>query len=87
MTSKLTIFFFAFLPQFVHPGEHAATRLMVELSLVFTAVTFILSTVYGYFAAGMRRFVLGRPRVVAWVRRTFAASYVLLAGRLAAQDR
>jgi hypothetical protein len=35
----------------------------------------------------MRRFVLARPRVVGWVRRTFAASYVLLAGRLAVQDR
>ena len=32
-------------------------------------------------------YVLGKPMVVAWVRRTFAASYVLLAGRLAVQDR
>jgi threonine/homoserine/homoserine lactone efflux protein len=87
LNPKLTIFFFALLPQFVHPGEHATIRHMVGLSLVFMAVTFVVFTLYGYFAASMRRFVLGRPRVVAWVRRTFAASYVLLAGRLAVQDR
>jgi threonine/homoserine/homoserine lactone efflux protein len=87
LNPKLTIFFFAFLPQFVHPGEQAATSHMVGLSLVFMAVTFVVFTVYGYFAAGMRRFVLTRPRVVGWVRRTFAASYVLLAGRLTVQDR
>jgi threonine/homoserine/homoserine lactone efflux protein len=62
LNPKLTIFFFAFLPQFVHPGEHATTRHMVGLSLVFMAVTFIVFTLYGYFAASMRRFVLGRPR-------------------------
>jgi threonine/homoserine/homoserine lactone efflux protein len=87
LNPKLTIFFLAFLPQFVHPGEQAATGHLIGLSLVFMAVTFVVFTIYGYFAAGMRRFVLGRPRVVAWVRRTFAASYVLLAGRLAVQDR
>jgi threonine/homoserine/homoserine lactone efflux protein len=87
LNPKLTIFFLAFLPQFVHPGEQAATGHLIGLSLVFMAVTFVVFTIYGYFAAGMRRFVLGRPRVVAWVRRTFAASFVLLAGRLAVQDR
>jgi threonine/homoserine/homoserine lactone efflux protein len=87
LNPKLTIFFFAFLPQFVHPGEQGATRHLVGLRLVFMVVTFVVFAIYGYFAAGMRRFVLGRPRVVAWVRRTFAASYVLLAGRLAVQDR
>jgi threonine/homoserine/homoserine lactone efflux protein len=87
LNPKLTIFFFAFLPLFVHPSEPAATGRLVGLSLVFMAVTFVVFAIYGYFAAGMRRFVLGKPRVIAWMRRTFAASYVLLAGRLAVQDR
>jgi threonine/homoserine/homoserine lactone efflux protein len=87
LNPKLTIFFFAFLPQFVQPGEPAATWRMVGLSAVFMAVTFVVFAGYGWFAAGMRRHVLTRPRVLTWMRRTFAGTYVLLAGRLALQDR
>ena len=87
LNPKLTIFFFAFLPQFVHPDAPAATWSMVGLSAVFMAVTFVVFAIYGWFAAGMRSHVLSRPRVLTWMRRTFAGTYVLLAGRLAAQDR
>jgi threonine/homoserine/homoserine lactone efflux protein len=87
LNPKLTIFFFAFLPQFIHPSEQGATGHLVGLSLVFIAVTFIVFAIYGYSAARLRRFMLGRPEVVAWLRRTFAASNLLLAGRLAIQDR
>jgi threonine/homoserine/homoserine lactone efflux protein len=44
LNPKLTIFFFALLPQLVHPGEHATIRHMVGLSLVFMAVTFVVFT-------------------------------------------
>lgn len=84
---KLTIFFFAFLPQFVPSSASNASLTMIGLSLVFMAVTFVVFAVYGVFAATMRRQVIGRPRVVAWMRRTFAATYVLLAGRLALEAR
>jgi threonine/homoserine/homoserine lactone efflux protein len=86
LNPKLTIFFFAFLPQFVAGSGTAATLEMVWLSVAFMAVTFAVFAVYGIFAATMRRQVIGRPRVVTWLRRTFAASYVLLAGRLAIQQ-
>ena len=87
LNPKLTIFFFAFLPQFVPASDPNATLTMIWLSLVFMAVTFIVFAVYGAFAATMRRQVVSRPRVVAWMRRTFAATYVLLAGRLALEGR
>lgn len=87
LNPKLTIFFFAFLPQFVPASASNASLTMVWLSLVFMAVTFVVFAVYGVFAATMRRQVIGRPRVVAWMRRTFAATYVLLAGRLALEAR
>jgi threonine/homoserine/homoserine lactone efflux protein len=87
LNPKLTIFFFAFLPQFVQPGSDGAVLLMVWLSAIFMAVTLVVFSVYGVFAAAVRREVISRPKVVAWIRRSFAATYVILAGRLAAQTR
>jgi len=87
LNPKLTIFFFAFLPQFVPASDPNGTWLMIGLSGVFMAVTFVVFAAYGVFAATMRRRVIARPRVLAWLRRTFAATYVLLAGRLALESR
>ncbi len=60
---------------------------MVGLSLVFMALTFLVFALYGVFAATMRSQVISRPKVMAWLRRTFAATYVLLAGRHALETR
>lgn len=59
---KLSIFFPAFLPQFVSPAEARPTALMIELSLVFMALTFLVFALYGVCAAYARDQVLGRPR-------------------------
>ncbi len=87
LNPKLTIFFVAFLPQFVHPDEPNALWHMLGLSAVFMLVTLVVFAGYGVFAAAMRTRVLARPRVLTWLRRSFAGSYVLLAGRLAVTDR
>ena len=87
LNPKLTIFFFAFLPQFVDPGQPSTTAAMTGLSGVFMGVTLVVFAAYGLFAAAVRTHVVSRPRVVTWMRRTFAASYALLAGRLALADR
>jgi threonine/homoserine/homoserine lactone efflux protein len=54
---------------------------------MFMVLTFITFVFYGVFAAAMRNRVLSRPKVMAWLRRTFAGTYVLLAGRLALESR
>jgi threonine/homoserine/homoserine lactone efflux protein len=87
LNPKLTIFFFAFLPQFVDPGQPSTTAAMVALSGVFMGLTLVVFAAYGLFAAAVRTHVISRPRVVTWMRRTFAASYAVLAGRLALSDR
>jgi threonine/homoserine/homoserine lactone efflux protein len=83
LNPKLTIFFLAFLPQFIATGEPHVTTRMLELSAVFMAVTFAIFAVYGLLAASVRDQVVGRPQVMAWMRRTFAASFVVLGARLA----
>ena len=87
LNPKLTIFFFAFLPQFVGAGESGATLRMLELSAVFMLVTFAIFAVYGVLAAAVRRHVLSRPRVVTWMRRVFGGAFAALAGRLALAER
>lgn len=87
LNPKLSIFFFAFLPQFV--GTEAGTPVleMLELSLVFMAMTFVVFVIYGIFAAAVRSHVVSRPSVLTVMRRTFAAAFVGLGIKLALTDR
>ncbi len=87
LNPKLTIFFFAFLPQFVTVGEPGALASMLVLSGVFMLVTFLVFAAYGMFAAAVRMHVVSRPRVMTWMRRTFAGAFVALSGRLAVESR
>ena len=87
LNPKLTLFFFAFLPQFVSPREANPIAHMLLLSLVFMSMTFVVFTAYGLVAATAREHIISRPRVVTWMRRTFAAAFVGLAARLALADR
>lgn len=87
LNPKLTIFFFAFLPQFVTPGDPNGFWQMIELSAVFMAMTFLVFAGYGLFAAAVRDQVISRPRVMAWMRRVFAGSFVALGAKLAFSSR
>lgn len=87
LNPKLSIFFFAFLPQFVSPTQAGALPKMLVLSGVFMALTFIVFVGYGVFAAAMRRHVISRPAVVNWMRRTFAAAFVAMGAKLALAER
>lgn len=87
LNPKLSIFFFAFLPQFVGRGEARPTLLMLELSLVFMVMTFAVFVAYGIFAASVRDRVLSRPGVLQWMRRGFAAAFVGLGVKLALVQR
>lgn len=81
LNPKLPLFFVAFLPQFMPAG--AGLGLMLELGAAFSAMTFATFVLYVALAASGRRHVLGSARVMAWLRRAFAASFAALGLRLA----
>ena len=87
LNPKLSLFFLAFLPQFVAPGAAHPTGTLVVLALVFMALTFLVFIGYGACASLARDYVVSRPRIMTWLRRTFAAAFGLLGLRLALADR
>jgi len=87
LNPKLSIFFFAFLPQFVSAGEAQPLARMLELSGVFMALTFVVFIGYGLFAAAVREHVVSRPRVLGWMRRAFAGAFAALGVKLALAER
>jgi threonine/homoserine/homoserine lactone efflux protein len=87
LNPKLSIFFLAFLPQFVSAGEQHALAHMLALSTVFMLLTFVVFIGYGLFAASFRTHVISRPRVLTWMRRSFAAAFVGLGAKLAFAER
>jgi threonine/homoserine/homoserine lactone efflux protein len=87
LNPKLSIFFLAFLPQFIAADEAHPLARMLELSAAFMAMTFVVFALYGLFAALVRDRVVTRPRVMAWLRRAFAGGFALLGARLAFAER
>jgi threonine/homoserine/homoserine lactone efflux protein len=87
LNPKLSIFFLAFLPQFVSADEAHPLSRMLALSAVFMLMTFVVFVGYGLFAASVRDHVISRPRVLTWMRRTFAGAFVALGAKLALADR
>ncbi len=87
LNPKLSIFFVAFLPQFVSAEEPHPLSHMFLLSSVFMLMTIVVFIGYGMFAASIRERVVSRPRMLTWMRRSFAAAFVALGARLALADR
>lgn len=84
---KLSLFFLAFLPQFVPAGAPDLTARMLLLGGVFMLLTFLVFAVYAALAASLRQQVLSRPAVMAWMQRSFAAALGLMGLRLAFSER
>jgi threonine/homoserine/homoserine lactone efflux protein len=91
LNPKLTIFFLAFLPQFVEPpavqSPSQPLMQMLLLSAVFMAMTFVVFVVYGFVAHAFRRLVIESAHVQRWLRYSFAAAFAGLGVKLAATER
>jgi threonine/homoserine/homoserine lactone efflux protein len=83
LNPKLSIFFLAFLPQFVSPTAPSPLGQLLVLSGIFMLMTFVVFVVYGFLANIFRTAVINSPRVQAWLRRSFAAAFAGLGLNLA----
>lgn len=79
---KLSIFFLAFLPQFIDKQGSPFGQMML-LSAVFMVLTFLVFAIYGVLASSLRTHVFSSAAVQTWMRRSFAATFALLAIQLA----
>ena len=87
LNPKLTIFFLAYLPQFIKPEAGNPLVQMLWLSAVFMAMTLAVFVVYGLLAHAAQRAILGSPRVLNWMQKGFAAVFASLGINLALSDR
>jgi threonine/homoserine/homoserine lactone efflux protein len=87
LNPKLSLFFLAFLPQFVSAEEQAPLARMLMLSAVFMLMTFVVFVFYGLAAAAVRDHVVSRPQVMVWMRRAFAGAFAALGAKLALTER
>ena len=87
LNPKLTIFFLAFLPQFVQPNATSPLAQLLVLSVIFMAMTFAVFVLYGFLAHGFRQAVIESPRVQSWLRRSFAGAFAALGMNLATSEK
>ena len=87
LNPKLSIFFVAFLPQFINAAAPDAFGKMIKASLVFMALTFVVFAIYGLCAASIRQHVIGRPEIATWIKRVFGFGFLAMAAKLAAAQR
>jgi threonine/homoserine/homoserine lactone efflux protein len=87
LNPKLTIFFLAFLPQFVQPAAGQPLVQLLVLSGIFMVMTFAVFVVYGFLAHAFRKLVIDSARVQSWLRYSFAAAFAGLGVKLAVTER
>lgn len=87
LNPKLTVFFFAFLPQFLASPPALLDARLIGLGGIFMLVTLIVFAGYAYASAVLRDLLLGSPVVRLWFQRSLGAILIGLAARLAATER
>jgi len=87
LNPKLSLFFMAFLPQFIPIENAGSIAYMAYLALVFMLMTFVVFICYGAFASKARQYVINSPVVMSWMKRFFAGTFVFLGLKLALAER
>jgi threonine/homoserine/homoserine lactone efflux protein len=87
LNPKLTLFFFAFLPQFLDSAPELFDGRLMLLGGVFMLMTLVVFAGYAVLSAAIRDRLLGRPAALTWLQRSLGALLLGFAARLALTDR
>jgi threonine/homoserine/homoserine lactone efflux protein len=87
LNPKLTLFFFAFLPQFLDASPGLLDTRLIWLGGTFMLMTLAVFAVYAFLSAAIRDLVLAAPVARRWIERSLGALLIGFAARLAFTDR
>lgn len=87
LNPKLSIFFLAFLPQFVSPNAPQPLIDMLVLGIVFMFMTFGVFVIYGFMASSFSEFVVRSEKVGLGIQKFFAGSFAALGLKLAFSEQ
>ena len=87
LNPKLSIFFLAFLPQFIPTTRNSHLMALLTLSTVFMVMTLVIFILYGIFAHGIRTYVFRSPRLIQKFQRSFAVIFAALGLKLAMAEQ
>lgn len=87
LNPKLTIFFFAFLPQFISSSTNNSTQALLLLGSFFMAMTFAVFVLYGVLASKVKHFITHSPKAMQRLQRSFSAIFVYLAAKLVLSEQ
>ncbi|THB75148.1 MAG: LysE family translocator [Desulfobulbaceae bacterium] len=83
----ITIFYFAFLPQFIPTDATHPTTLLFALGVSFSILTFMVKGPVGYFAGALSNWFRQHPSVLKWVDRVSGIMLIGLGVRLVTGER
>jgi len=87
LNPKLSIFFLAFLPQFISSNSSSLLNEMLLLSFIFMLMTFIVFVIYGFFANKSKELIQNSPKVMNKIQKAFAGLFVIFGAKLAMAER
>lgn len=85
LNPKVSLFFLAFLPQFVDPQQGSPTRQILVLGAVFFAIALTIDLVYALGSGALGRWLGRRPKLFRRQERIAGVVYLVLAGIAAGQ--
>lgn len=85
--AKITIFYLAFLPQFVATDATASVPQILGLGVTFAILTFVVKAPVGWAAGALSSWIGNHPAVLVWLARVSGVAMMGLGVRVALTER